>query len=88
VWTAANGAISDFYDLLERMRAMILDAMSTRERFRPMKKTALRSKQVIAQDGFDTSARDLVSLWWSVPIWLALSAATWVALIYAASLFF
>jgi hypothetical protein len=67
---------------------MILVMTSKRERFRQMKVTALRARQVHAEDAFERPARDLMPLWWSVPIWLVASVATWAAVIYAGSLFF
>lgn len=53
-----------------------------------MNEMALRSKQALNQDALNTPTDELVPLRWSVPIWLALAAGSWVGVIYVVSLFF
>lgn len=67
---------------------MILNPLRSRERIPAMNVMALRSKQVIRQDNFETPAKDVLPLHWSILIWLALAAASWAVVIYAASFLF
>ena len=53
-----------------------------------MNEMTLRSKQALGSDGLGAPSEDLIPLRWSVPIWLSLAAASWVAVIYGISLLF
>lgn len=59
-----------------------------REGYQSMNVTALRSKHNVRQVTFDAPVDDLLSLRWSVAIWLTLAAGSWAAVIYAVSLIF
>jgi hypothetical protein len=51
-----------------------------------MTNTALRSKMTQADDAFDPPQEELLSLRWSIAVWLVLAAASWAGAYFALSL--